>query len=81
MASLAHQRICVTGGAGFLGRVVCAKLKERGVRGVFVPRKREFDLTKAAAVARMFDAARPDILIHLAAEVGGIGANEEHPRA
>ncbi|MFH1111272.1 MAG: GDP-L-fucose synthase [Planctomycetota bacterium] len=79
MASLAHQRICVTGGAGFLGRVVCAKLRERGVREPFVPRKRDFDLTQADAVTRMFDAARPDVVIHLAAEVGGIGANEQHP--
>jgi len=76
---LTHQRLCVTGGAGFLGRVVCAKLRERGVREPFVPRKRDFDLTQAGAVGRMFDAARPDIVIHLAAEVGGIGANEEHP--
>jgi GDP-L-fucose synthase len=76
---LANRRFCVTGGAGFLGRVVCAKLRERGVREPFVPRKRDFDLTQAGAVGRMFDAARPDIVIHLAAEVGGIGANEEHP--
>ncbi len=79
MASLTHQRICVTGGAGFLGRVVCAQLRERSVPEPFVPRKREFDLTEPGAVGRMFDAARPDIVIHLAAEVGGIGANEEHP--
>jgi len=76
---LKNKRICVTGGAGFLGRVVCAKLKECGVREVFVPRKREFDLTQAPAVVHMFDAARPEIVIHLAAEVGGIGANEVHP--
>lgn len=76
---MTHQRICVTGGAGFLGRVVCAQLRERGVREPFVPRKRDFDLTLADAVGRLFDAARPDIVIHLAAEVGGIGANEEHP--
>jgi GDP-L-fucose synthase len=69
----------VTGGAGFLGRTVCAKLRERGVRELFVPRRREFDLTQADAVARTFDAARPDVVIHLAAEVGGIGANEADP--
>jgi len=72
-------RVCVTGGAGFLGRVVCAKLRECGVRDVFVPRRREFDLTNPEAVARLFDAARPDIVIHLAAEVGGIAANQSRP--
>ncbi len=79
MTSFAHQRICVTGGTGFLGRVVCAKLRELGVREAFIPRRREFDLTQAEAVSRMFDAARPDVVIHLAAEVGGIGANQQHP--
>ncbi len=76
---LLNKRICVTGGAGFLGRAVCAKLRERGVGDVFVPRSREYDLTQADAVARLFDEGRPDIIIHLAAEVGGIGANEEQP--
>lgn len=79
MNKLKNQRVCVTGGAGFLGRVVCTKLREVGVRDVFVPRSREFDLTSAEATARMFDAARPDVVIHLAAEVGGIGANELQP--
>lgn len=80
MASyFADKRICVTGGAGFLGRVVCAELKRRGVTDVLVPRSREYDLTKADAVARLFDKARPNIVIHLAAEVGGIGANQKQP--
>lgn len=74
-----NKRVCVTGGAGFLGRVVCAELSKRGVTDPFVPRSREFDLTRTDAVARMFDEARPDIVIHLAAEVGGIGANRAHP--
>ncbi len=73
------KRVCVTGGAGFLGRVVCRGLAERGARDVFVPRSREFDLTDPVAVARMYDAARPDVVIHLAAEVGGIGANQRRP--
>jgi len=77
--NLTGKRICVTGGAGFLGRAVCAQLAERGVKEIFVPRSREFDLTRQDAVERMFTAARPDVVIHLAAEVGGIGANEEHP--
>ncbi|MFW5681875.1 MAG: GDP-L-fucose synthase family protein [Phycisphaeraceae bacterium] len=76
-----EQRICVTGGAGFLGRVVCDKLRERGVSDdrLFVPRRADYDLTREADVVRMYDDARPDVVIHLAAEVGGIGANREHP--
>lgn len=62
-----------------MGRVVCAKLAERGVADVFVPRSREFDLTRRDAVTRLFDKARPEIVIHLAAEVGGIGANQKQP--
>jgi GDP-L-fucose synthase len=78
---LANQRICVTGGAGFLGHAVIAQLKEQGVRekDIFIPRKRDYDLTSQNDVARLFDDASPDVIIHLAAEVGGIGANREHP--
>ncbi|MBI1825082.1 MAG: GDP-L-fucose synthase [Planctomycetes bacterium] len=79
MSNLANKRVCVTGGAGFLGRAVCARLRQSGAKEIFIPRSREFDLTRQDAVTRMFDAALPDIVIHLAAEVGGIGANEEHP--
>ena len=79
MAALAGKRICVTGGAGFLGRVVCKMLQAEGVSDLFVPRSGEFDLTDPRAVEAMFDAARPEIVIHLAAEVGGIGANQKRP--
>lgn len=76
---LTGKRICVTGGAGFLGRAVCARLAECGPAEVFVPRSREFDLTDAGATGRMLEAADPEIVIHLAAEVGGIGANQRQP--
>jgi GDP-L-fucose synthase len=81
MIDLAQQRIVVTGGAGFLGQAVCRTLRERGVPSdrIIVPRRREFDLTVEADVARLYDEARPDVVIHLAAEVGGIGANMAHP--
>jgi len=71
--------VVVTGGAGFLGRVLCARLEERGARRVFVPRRREYDLTTEDGVQRMYRDARPDVVIHAAAEVGGIGANLENP--
>ena len=76
---LTGKRICVTGGAGFLGQVVCARLRDHQVADIFVPRSREYDLTRADAVARLFNDARPEVVIHLAAEVGGIGANQQHP--
>ncbi len=81
MLDLTQQRITVTGGAGFLGRVVVAKLKERGVaaENIFIPRRKDFDLTRVEDVARLYDTARPTVVIHLAAEVGGIGANRAHP--
>ena len=78
-SNLTNKRICVTGGAGFLGRVVHAELTKLGAGDVFVPRSREYDLTRADAVARLFNEARPEIVIHLAAEVGGIGANQKQP--
>ena len=71
--------VCVTGGAGFLGKVVVRKLKERGVKDVFVPRIEKYDLTKPEDIDRMLVDARPDLIIHLAAQVGGIGANRERP--
>jgi GDP-L-fucose synthase len=79
MTELASKRICVTGGAGFLGSFVVENLERRGCRGIFVPRKRDYDLTRPDAVARMFADARPQVLFHLAAAVGGIGANRDNP--
>ncbi len=73
------KRVCVTGGGGFLGRRLCQALSERGCPDAFVPRREEYDLTDAAAVRRMYRDADPDVVIHLAAEVGGIGANQQQP--
>ncbi len=73
------RRVCVTGGAGFLGKFVVAKLRQRGATDIFVPEYPQYDLVKPEDAGRMLDDARPDLVIHLAAHVGGIGANREHP--
>src|SRR5712691_1647230 len=73
------KRILIAGGGGFLGSRVVAKLKERGCRDTFVVRSRDYDLRDITAVRRAFGDARPDVVIHLAAVVGGIGANRENP--
>jgi GDP-L-fucose synthase len=72
-------RILVTGGSGFLGRHVVAEIGRRQLGDVSAPRKAEFDLTREADVRRLFDCIRPQLVIHLAAVVGGIGANRESP--
>jgi len=69
----------VTGGAGFLGRCVVEKLQARGATDVGVPRSEDYDLTHLAHIRRMYADMRPDVVIHLAAVVGGIGANRLHP--
>jgi GDP-L-fucose synthase len=76
---LPSKRVLVTGGAGFLGRRVVAKLRERGCDAVSVPRSREFDLTDSAAIEALLSRERPQVIFHLAAVVGGIGANRENP--
>jgi GDP-L-fucose synthase len=76
---LSNKRICVTGGNGFLGTHVVARLRERGCSQIFVVRKRDYDLVSGEAVERLYRQARPDVVIHLAATVGGIGANRENP--
>ncbi len=73
------ERVVVTGGAGFLGSFVLEELRRRGARDVFVPRSREYDLVDMAAVKRLYSDARPSIVLHLAARVGGIGANRANP--
>lgn len=74
-----HRRVVVTGGTGFLGSFVVEKLRERGATEVFVPRSKDYDLRHRDAIQRMLQDAKPDIVIHLAARVGGIGANRAHP--
>ena len=77
--SFADARVLVTGGAGFLGSAVGRKLAQRGATDVVVARSRDYDLTDSGDAARLFEETRPDLVVHLAARVGGIGANLEHP--
>lgn len=74
-----NQRVTVTGGAGFLGSYVVKKLEERGCNDIFVPRSKTYDLVDREACRRLYEDSKPDIVIHLAAIVGGIGANRENP--
>lgn len=74
-----NRRVCVTGGAGFLGSFVAEKLENYGAAEIFVPRIEQYDLVNLEDIQRMYDDARPDIVIHLAALAGGIGANRARP--
>jgi GDP-L-fucose synthase len=79
MSWLAQKRILVTGAAGFLGKYVVNKLEERGCTEIFIPRSKDYNLVDLEAVKRLYQDARPDVVIHLAAKVGGIGANLRNP--
>jgi len=79
MLELKNKKIIVTGGTGFLGKFVVKKLSERGCRDIFVPRIEEYDLRDNDVIKRMYSEFKADIVIHLAAVVGGIGANRENP--
>ncbi|MCB9099338.1 MAG: GDP-L-fucose synthase [Anaerolineales bacterium] len=77
--NLSEKRIMVTGGHGFLGRYVVAELKEKGAENIFLPRHSDYDLTQIDDVIRAYKDSEPDVVIHLAAKVGGIGINREKP--
>ncbi|MDB5054935.1 MAG: fcl 2 [Bacilli bacterium] len=76
---LKDKRIVVTGGAGFLGQHVVKKLKEKGYTQIYVPRSKDYNLITESGIVKMFNDMEPDYIIHLAAVVGGIGANRENP--
>jgi GDP-L-fucose synthase len=73
------QRFVVTGGSGFLGKVLTRKMQERGANKIFIPRIENYNLVDPDDIDRMLLDSNPDVIIHLAAHVGGIGANSEHP--
>ncbi len=79
MSFWSENRFVVTGGSGFLGSRVVRALQVRGAAEIFVPRSADYDLREHVAVLRLLNDARPDVIIHMAAVVGGIGANRERP--
>ncbi|MBC8387417.1 MAG: GDP-L-fucose synthase [Actinobacteria bacterium] len=79
MIKLKDRKVIVTGGAGFLGKFVVKKLKDRNCKDIFIPKIEEYDLRNLETIKKMYRDAKADVVIHLAAVVGGIGANRENP--
>src|SRR5881397_2269923 len=79
MSFWSTKRVLITGGAGFLGSFVVEKLRQRGCKDIFVPRRKDYDLVEMEAVKRIHKDTQPHMVIHLAARVGGIGANQANP--
>ncbi|MFQ3675981.1 MAG: GDP-L-fucose synthase [Endomicrobiia bacterium] len=79
IVQLQNKNILVTGGGGFLGSFLVEKLKNIGCKNIFIPRSKDYNLVEMDAVKRLYQDAKPDIVIHLAAVVGGIGANSKNP--
>src|SRR5688572_20234558 len=79
MSIAKSDKIVITGGGGFLGRVIVDRLKSDGYENLFIPRRTDYDLTHEADAERLYATAKPDVVLHMAAEVGGIGANRENP--
>ena len=73
------KRVLVTGGAGFLGSYIVSNLKSKGCENIFIPKIEDYDLTETDDIRRVYDDSKPDMVIHLAAKVGGIGANKSKP--
>lgn len=73
------RRVCITGGAGFLGSFVQEELRHRGAKDLFIPRQKDYDLTKLGDVQRLLHDSEPDVILHLAALAGGIGVNRDRP--
>lgn len=76
--AISDKRIVITGGAGFLGRFVVEKLRARGCNCIFIPRSKDYDLVEKEGVKKLYADTQPDIVFHLAARVGGIGANQKN---
>lgn len=79
MSFWSKQKVVVTGGAGFLGQSVVRLLKKKGAKKIIIPRSKQYDLRKESAIKRLLKESKPDMIIHMAAVVGGIGANRENP--
>src|SRR5687768_7195064 len=79
MSIAKSDKIVITGGGGFLGRVIVDRLKSAGYENLFIPRRTDYDLTHEADAERLYATAKPDVVLHMAAEVGGIGANRDNP--